>query len=367
MYRVPDGERPRIQGIDPPFVRVATCGAVTRRRPSIAMLPAADLGVILAGGAVVVPDLPTFLDQLPAIVRHRLGYDDVALYLVEPDASDLRLASHSGAVRAFSPGFRIGAGAGVPGKVLRTGRTASSGDRYPAHTLETVAGAAPGGSELGVPLIVEDATIGVLSVAAAESAAFGWSDHLALSAIADQITMAVHVARLHAAAMHAAATDGLTRLSNHRAFYEALEQATTAGQPFAVVLFDVEGLKATNDSRGHLAGDALPRRVAHTIRSTVRDEDVVARYGGDEFGVIMFGVGAEPGIAAAAAVRTALLGMSGGPGVRGTTVRYGVAVSPGDGAGPYDLIAVADARLYEMRARTGPIAVPGRPALLVLD
>ena len=162
------------------------------------------------------------------------------------------------------------------------------------------------GSEFAVPLIVDDRTIGVLSVASSTVSAFAWSDHRALSAIADQLSMAVHVAQLHAAAKHAASTDGLTGVSNHRAFYEALENVVALGDPFAVILFDVEGLKETNDSGGHLAGDALLRRVAQTIRSHVRDSDLVARYGGDEFAVIMYGKDAEP-MRVAAAIRSALL------------------------------------------------------------
>lgn len=314
-----------------------------------------------------MPDLRTFLDQLPAIVQHRLGYDDVALYLVEPDSDDLQIAAHSGAVRRFAPGFRVAPHQGVPGDVLATGRTASTGETDAPSTPPVVAAIAPGGSEIGVPLFVEETTIGVLSVASAAAAAFTWSDHLALSAIADQIAMAVHVARLHAAAKHAAATDGLTGLLNHRAFYEALERAATTGAPFAVLLFDVEGLKATNDSRGHLAGDALLRRVAHAIQTLVGTDDVAARYGGDEFGVIMYGEGAESGIAAAASVRAALLGMSLGAGARPTTVRFGVAASPADGTGPYELIAIADARLYEMRASHPVVDVPTQPALIVSD
>jgi diguanylate cyclase (GGDEF)-like protein len=222
------------------------------------------------------------------------------------------------------------------------------------------------GSEFAVPLIVDDRTIGVLSVASGTPSAFTWSDHRALSAIADQLAMAVHVAQLHAAAKHAAATDGLTGVSNHRAFYEALERVAAIGDAFAVILFDVEGLKETNDSRGHLAGDTLLRRVAQTIKSQVRETDLVARYGGDEFAVIMYGLDAEPS-RVAAAIRSTLLQDDPEPEMRGTTVRYGIAVSPLDGTVPSDLVAIADARLYEMRASQSRTKARPSPDLLASD
>ncbi|GAA2015541.1 diguanylate cyclase [Nakamurella flavida] len=100
--------------------------------------------------------------------------------------------------------------------------------------------------------------------------------------------------RLHAAnrlVTQMAVTDSLTGLVNHRGFQVAGEQAIrrTAARSTAVsVLFvDVDGLKETNDRRGHAAGDEVLRLVARALRESVRDWDVVARLGGDEFAVIL--------------------------------------------------------------------------------
>jgi diguanylate cyclase (GGDEF)-like protein len=128
-----------------------------------------------------------------------------------------------------------------------------------------------------------------------------------------------------------------------------LDQAIARGKPFTVGLFDVEGLKLVNDTIGHLAGDALLRDIAETLRDSVQETDTVARYGGDEFGVIMIGAGEDEAIHVAALVRHEMLKRpvhAHGP---RPTVRFGVAEFPSDGKRAADLVSVADARLYQMR------------------
>src|SRR4030095_2592702 len=98
---------------------------------------------------------------------------------------------------------------------------------------------------------------------------------------ATHFPVSIHVAQPYDRAKRAAATDRLTGLANHRAFYEALGEAAASGEGFSLVLFDVEGLKLVNDTAGHLAGDALLREIAAALREGVR--------AGDEFGLIMRG------------------------------------------------------------------------------
>jgi two-component system cell cycle response regulator len=223
------------------------------------------------------------------------------------------------------------------------------------------------GSELVVPFIVDDTVIGVLSAESPRVAAFTAADATVLTAVADQVAVAIHVAQLHDVAKRAAATDGLTGLANHRAFYDALDEAVVSGEPFSLVLFDVEGLKQVNDTAGHLAGDALLRDIAAALREGVRAGDVVARYGGDEFGLIMHGVDRREATRVAARIRRSFLGRPGRRSQERTTVRFGVAVAPVDGKRPVDLVAVADARMYEMRNASRGEAVGGVTTAKSLD
>lgn len=86
-------------------------------------------------------------------------------------------------------------------------------------------------------------------------------------------------------------TDGLTGLSNQRYMYKRLEEeinrAKRYSRPLAFIIFDIDELKNVNDTYGHLAGDALIKQVGQTLKKSIRAIDVVARYGGDEFCVVM--------------------------------------------------------------------------------
>jgi diguanylate cyclase (GGDEF)-like protein len=157
-----------------------------------------------------------------------------------------------------------------------------------------------------------------------------------------------------AAVTAAAATDQLTGILSRRGFMESaereLERARRYGHPLALAYVDVRGLKAVNDSEGHLAGDRLLREVAVLLSQSARAHDLVGRVGGDEL-VVLLAEQAEPGAAAMtrrirAKVPThrAALGLN-----TSWDVTIGTASFPADGETLEELIATADRRLYEQR------------------
>jgi len=163
------------------------------------------------------------------------------------------------------------------------------------------------------------------------------------------------------AAIERADRDPLTGLLNHRAFHKRLEQeaedARRSGQPLAVAMMDLDNFKFFNDGYGHSIGDDVLRQVTRALSAACRPGDTLARYGGDEFALLL------PGLAAEGAVRLAdrLVASLGGVGYRPPgydtviplTLSIGIAVFPDDGPERLDTLAAADARL--IRVKTGGI------------
>jgi diguanylate cyclase (GGDEF)-like protein len=133
--------------------------------------------------------------------------------------------------------------------------------------------------------------------------------------------------------------DYLTGLLNTRAFEAELQRRCVGGRRFAILLADLDELKETNDREGHAAGNALLRIAATGLEATVRDGDLVARVGGDEFGVLSDAVTPEDATALAKRIEGELE-------EAGVAVSVGWAIFPIDGATSMSLYRRADERLY---------------------
>jgi len=162
------------------------------------------------------------------------------------------------------------------------------------------------------------------------------------------ITTLVTRAREFEQLQRLAGRDELTGVANRRTFNDALrrELARTRrdGRPLALLLFDLDGLKAINDELGHPAGDEVLRTVARCASRALRDGDLLARLGGDEFGVVLPNTTERQALAAGQRIRALLSGRR----VAGAAVRlsFGVAIASGGGSDEGALLLAADADLY---------------------
>jgi diguanylate cyclase (GGDEF)-like protein len=154
---------------------------------------------------------------------------------------------------------------------------------------------------------------------------------------------------------HLSQTDELTGLLNMRAFNIILEKeiarVTRYSHPVTVIMADVDGLKEVNDNFGHAAGSKLVKTVAHSINASIRTSDVLARYGGDEFVILLTHTSSENARTVAERIRSAIANTSFD--MKGnriaTTVSIGVASFPEDVDDAVEVLDKADIALYKSK------------------
>jgi diguanylate cyclase (GGDEF)-like protein len=170
-------------------------------------------------------------------------------------------------------------------------------------------------------------------------------------------------ARLFEQVRQLAVTDSLTGLSNYRTLINVMEsevqRSRRTGRPFALLLFDLDGLKAINDQYGHLAGSRAICRLADVLRIHSRAMDTAARYGGDEFAVVLPEAGEE---AADSVSRRICERLAKDGELPKATVSVGAAVFPRDGETIERLFDTADRALYGMKRRPDGIQALARIA-----
>lgn len=145
--------------------------------------------------------------------------------------------------------------------------------------------------------------------------------------------------------------DGLTGLLNRRAIAESiaaqLQRSQRSGEPFALVMLDVDHFKAINDRHGHAAGDRALKLVATLLHAELREVDRLARYGGEEFLALLPGLALAPALRVAERLRARLAASAGGFAL---SVSIGVSEWDGGETDPECVLARADAALYKAKA-----------------
>jgi diguanylate cyclase (GGDEF)-like protein len=313
--------------------------------------------------AEITPEFHTLLDmqqllaRILAILERHMPGSALTILLREETTGDLVLRSAAGVADLAGPA-RVEKGRGLSGWVVEHGEAQIVDD---VRSDPRYIGAATVRSEMVVPLVSSGRAIGALAVSHPAVGVFGQRDLTLLQAVAAQIAAAIDVAELHERLKRAANTDALTGIHNYGYFYDRLEEevarAERHGAPLAVAYFDIDGLKRVNDTYGHLAGDAVLRTLGGLIGRRVRTEDIPARYGGDEFAIVMPETPREEAERVVQRLMDELdssdVELSDGRKIRMPARSWGIAAYPLDGKNAKALVENADTRVYaRKRERT---------------
>lgn len=291
-------------------------------------------------------DLNTISSIVVKSLQESFGYTHVSIYFLEEDY--LHLSAQVGYPAELTL-HKIHISQGVAGRCIRTKQVQFIQDarqenaflKADHHIL----------SEICVPLLKDGKVLGIVNIESTSLDRLTTYDEELLVAIAGPIAVSVDNARLHTEIKRMASTDAVTGLANRHIFEKAIaaemERAQRHNTTLSLMIFDVDSFKEYNDTWGHPAGDARLKTIADTVTANLRKYDIAARYGGDEFAVIMTNCSQADAYNFATRLREGV--RVGAPnehpsekGIPGYTLSIGIATYPQDANTLGELLIAAD-------------------------
>jgi len=294
-------------------------------------------------------------------IRQLIPSEAWSLLMVDEEKQELVFEAALGAKGKEAAAIRPKIGEGVAGWVAESGKPAIVNDvkkdpRFAAHvdaktSFETR-------SILCAPLVSRGRTIGVLEILNKRGGAFSKTDLELVLTLVEPCAIAIENAILFQRTEQLTITDDLTRLFNSRYLNlylgREIKRCKRHGIPLSVIFLDLDGFKGINDQYGHLAGSGTLTEVGGILALGVRESDILARYGGDEFIVVLPETPASGALVIAERLRRAIeehrFLEPQGIAAR-ISASFGIATYPDHALSPEGLIQKADQAMYRVKER----------------
>lgn len=287
-----------------------------------------------------------------------LGIDEYCLMLLQGEELVVKVAHGLNREALKKVSFRLDEG--ISGKVARSGKAVLIQDVSKEKDFLYYKGLKKNiGSFMSIPLKSNDQIIGVLNTHRPKKGAFKSQELELFTAVAEHVSVAIEKARIFEKTKEDASRDELTGLYNRRFFFDQLakemKRAKRYKKVFSIVISDIDHFKSYNDLFGHVQGDYALRNVARVLEHSVRGEDIVARFGGEEFILILPEIGKSGAVKVAEKLRKNIasekfLGEELLPGGI-LTASFGVSSFPVDAEEGLQLIDMADKALYLSKSK----------------
>ncbi len=300
--------------------------------------------------------LDSVLDEAVRAVRNLIPADFVVITLFEEGG--LVNVRADGRGEDDLSGLAFGVDQGLVGRVFRDGIILPAGCRHRGNVPVFAAGDKVGvtPSLICLPLKNEaDQPLGVITVGAEADGVFTRERRDILELISTQVAVKIDLGRAHEKINRLASTDPLTGLANRRTLEHGievmLERAARLRMQLAVIMVDIDHFKQVNDTYGHACGDVVLLEVARNLGQAVRHVDLAARFGGEEFSLVLENTDRAGAKRLAERIREAVaaLEVDCEADKITVTISMGIAVFPDHGDGQEDLLTRADQALYEAK------------------
>ncbi|CAH2031792.1 GGDEF domain-containing protein [Trichlorobacter ammonificans] len=322
----------------------------------------AELASLLEIGKTIISslELRDVLQEIMSQVERLLQPKTWSLLLVNDSTGELHFEIAVSPVANELKGINLKMGEGIAGWVAQHGEPLLIPDvmrdeRFARHVADAVE--YPVSSILCVPLKIRDRVLGVIElINSASERSFEEADLPLLGAVADFAAIAIDNARNYKRVSELVITDDLTGLYNARYFQELLEyeidRARRYNSQVSLLFFDLDRFKSVNDTYGHLVGSRMIAEVGHLVRNHIRSSDRGARYGGDEYIIVLPNTGKQGAMTVAHNMleRFHAHRFLTDNGTRiPITASFGVGTFPDDATDRESLIRVTDSAMYEAK------------------